>query len=148
MSRPRRGGGPDYSWLRQFDTDGPFLSLPVVKAFWPSGVDRLGDADDRLVVFKQGFTAWLRAYDQQTLQKREQYVEIAKAWVDTVLNQLAGWEGLRISADELPHEFETHSPGEQIRIRADGALRGREGGEVAALLRVVIPERGPARTWA
>ena len=62
MTRSRRGGiSPDYGWLRQFDVDGPFLSLPVVKAFWPSGIDRLGDANDRLVTFKQGFTAWLRA---------------------------------------------------------------------------------------
>jgi len=139
MTKPRRGFGPDYSWLRQFDVDGPFLSLPVVKGFWPSGVDRLGDADDRLVTFKQGFTAWLRAYDRQTSQKGDQYADIARAWADTVLDELAGWDGLRISADELPQEFETHSPGEQVRIRADGGLRGRERSEVAALLRVVGP---------
>jgi hypothetical protein len=139
MIKPLRGLGPDYSWLRQFDVDGPFLSLPVVKGFWPSGVDRLGDADDRLVRYKQGFTAWLRAYDQKILEKRDQYADIARAWVDTVLDELAGWDGLRISADDLPREFETHSPGEQVRIRADGALRGRESGEVAALLRVVSP---------
>src|ERR1700761_360018 len=117
MTKPRHGFGPDYTWLQQFDVDGPFLSLPVVKGFWPSGVDRLGDADDRLVRFKQGFTAWLRAYDQQTLEKRDHYTETARSWVDLVLDDLAGWEGLRISADELPEEFEVHSPGEQIRIR-------------------------------
>ena len=152
MTRPRRGFGPDYSWLRQFDVDGPFLSLPVVKGFWPSGVDRLGDADDRLVTFKQGFAAWLRAYDQQTLEKRDQYAEVARAWVDTVLDELAGWGGLRVGADDLRQEFETHSPGEQVRIRADGGLRGRESGEVAALLRVVGPTedlRGPGLDgWA
>ena len=152
MSRPRHGFGPDYRWLQQFDVDGPFLSLPVVKAFWPSGVDRLGDADDRLVTFKQGFTAWLRAYDQQSLEKRDQYAEIARAWVDAVLDELAGWDSLRIEADDLPQEFESHSPGEQVRIRADGGLRGRESGEVAALLRVVGPTedlRGPGLDgWA
>ncbi|MBZ4557576.1 SAM-dependent DNA methyltransferase [Mycobacterium avium subsp. hominissuis] len=152
MSKPRRGSGPDFSWLKQFDVDGPFLSLPVVKAFWPSGVDRLGDADDRLVTFKQGFTVWLRAYDQQSLEKREQYAETARAWVDTVLDELAGWDGLRIGADELPAEFEIHSPGEQVRIRANGGLRGRESGEIAALLRVVSPTgdlRGPGLDgWA
>lgn len=152
MRRPRRGSGPDFSWLEQFDVDGPFLSLPVVKGFWPSGVDRLGDADDRLVTFKQGFTVWLRAYDQQSLEKREQYAETARAWVHTVLDKLAGWDGLRVGADELPAEFEIHSPGEQVRIRAHGGLRGREGGEVAALLRVVAPTedlRGPGLDgWA
>lgn len=152
MRKPRRGSGPDFSWLEQFDVDGPFLSLPVVKGFWPSGVDRLGEADDRLVTFKQGFAVWLRAYDQRSLQKREQYAETARAWVDTVLDELAGWDGLRIGADELPAEFEIHSPGEQVRIRAHGGLRGRESGEVAALLRVVSPTedlRGPGLDgWA
>ncbi|KUI27323.1 DNA methyltransferase [Mycobacterium sp. GA-2829] len=152
MRRSRRGTGPDFGWLEQFDVDGPFLSLPVVKGFWPSGVDRLGDADDRLVRFKQGFTVWLRAYDQQSLEKRDQYAATARAWIDTVLDELAGWDGLRIGADELPAEFEIHSPGEQVRIRADGGLRGRESGEVAALLRVVSPTedlRGPGLDgWA
>ncbi|MDP7701307.1 Eco57I restriction-modification methylase domain-containing protein [Mycobacterium sp. TY815] len=152
MKKVRRGSSPDFSWLEQFDVDGPFLSLPVVKGFWPSGVDRLGDADDRLVTFKQGFTVWLRAYDQQSLKRREQYGETARAWVDTVLDELAGWNDLRLGADELPAQFEIHSPGEQVRIRAQGALRGRESGEVAALLRVVPPTedlRGPGLDgWA
>lgn len=152
MRKSRRGSGPDFSWLEQFDVDGPFLSLPVVKRFWPSGVDRLGDADDRLVTLKQGYTVWLRAYDQQSLEKREQYAEAARVWVDTVLDELAGWDGLRIGADELPAEFEVHSPGEQVRIRAHGGLRGRESGEVAALLRVVPSTedmRGPGLDgWA
>jgi len=152
MMKARRGAGPDYSWLRQFDVDGPFLSLPVVKGFWPSGIDRLGDADDRLVTFKRGFSAWLRAYDRQSLEKRELYAETARLWVDTVLDELAGWEGLRIGADGLPEEFEIHSPGEQVRIRADGALRCRDSGDFAALLRVISPSedlRGPGLDgWA
>lgn len=152
MRKTRRISGPDFRWLEQFDVDGPFLSLPVVKEFWPSGIDRLGDADDRLVTFKQSFTVWLRAYDQQSLEKRNQYAEIARGWVDTVLDELAGWGGLRIDSDELPKEFEIHSPGEQVRIRADGGLRGRESAEVAALLRVVLPTedlRGPGLDgWA
>lgn len=152
MKRGRRSSEVDHSWLQQIDVDGPFLSLPVVKGFWPSGIDRLSDADDRLLTFKQGFTVWLRAYDGQSLEKREQYAEIARAWIDTVLDELAGWDGLRIGTDDLPREFETHSPGEQVRIRADGGLRGRDGGEVAALLRVVSPSedlRGPGLDgWA
>ncbi|KAA0115088.1 SAM-dependent DNA methyltransferase [Mycolicibacterium sp. P9-22] len=123
-----------------------------MKGFWPSGIDRLGDGDERLSTFKQGFTAWLRAYDQQSLDKRDQYAAIASAWVDTVLDELAGWRGLRIEADELPRAFETHSPGEQVRIRAAAGLRGREGDEIAALVRLVSPSddlRGPGLDgWA
>lgn len=144
--------GPDYTWLQQFDVDGPFLSLPVVKSFWPSGIDRLSDADDRLVTFKQGFAAWLRAYDLKSLEKRDQYAELTRAWIDTVLDEIAGWEGLRVDAADLPHDFEINSPGEQVRVRAQGALKGRESGEIAALLRVVAPSedlRGPGLDgWA
>lgn len=146
MRTTHRVPGPDFSWLNQFDVEGPFLSLPVAKGFWPNGVDRLGDTDDRLVAFKRGYTSWLRAYDQQSVEKRDHYTGVARAWVDTVLDQLAGWNGLRISADELAPELEIHSPGERLRVRADGGLRGRETDEVAALLRVIAPRedlRGP-----
>jgi hypothetical protein len=42
-------------WLGQVDTDGPFLALPVLKDIWPQGVERLGDADDRMITFKQAY---------------------------------------------------------------------------------------------
>ncbi|UYM05518.1 hypothetical protein [Solicola gregarius] len=143
--RERRSSPVDYSWLDQFETDGPFLSLPVVKSAWPSGVDRLGDTDERGVVFKQAYANWLRAYDARTPDNRDEYAEITRAWVDTVLGQLAEWDDLRIDGDHVPADLEIHSPGEQIRIRPDGALEGR-GADYAALLRIVEPRddlRGP-----
>ena len=57
-------------WLSQFDTEGPFLALPVVKDMWPNGVERLGDTDDRLVTFKQAFVQWQRASDHFTASSR------------------------------------------------------------------------------
>ena len=109
----------------------------MVKAFWPSGIDRLGDADDRLITFKQAYATWLRAYDTQSIEKRDQYIQTVHAWVDIVLEELAYWTDLRIGAADLPGDLESHSPGERVTVRADGALRGREDGELAALLRVV-----------
>ncbi|OLT45209.1 type II restriction endonuclease subunit M [Saccharomonospora sp. CUA-673] len=135
----------DHSWLGQFETEGPFLSLPVVKSVWPTGVDRLGDTNDRAVTFKQAYADWLRAYDARTPDNRDEYAEIARTWIATVLDQLVDWEGLRVPAPDLPPDVEIHSPGEQIRVRPDGALKGRVA-DHAALLRIVDPSddlRGP-----
>jgi hypothetical protein len=125
-------------WLAQVETQGPFLSLPVVKDIWPQGVERLGDADDRLLVFKQEFATWLRAYDEQAAHDKNRYAEVTQAWVETLLDDVAGWAGHRIATDELPAGLEVISPGHQVTIRATGGLRGRED-EIAALLRVVEP---------
>jgi len=135
----------DHSWLEQFETEGPFLSLPVVKSVWPTGVDRLGDTNDRAVTFKQAYADWLRAYDTRTSDNCDEYAETTRTWIATVLDQLADWEGLRVPAADLPPDVEIHSPGEQIRIRPDGALKGRDA-DHAALLRTVDPSddlRGP-----
>jgi len=126
-------------WLAQVDTEGPFLALPVVKDIWPHGVERLGDTDNRLVTFKQAFATWIRAYDAQSPETRDKCTEITHAWIDTVLAHVAEWEGLRLAADELPAHLEIRSPGEQVAVRAEGALRAREDGKLAALLRVVMP---------
>ncbi|WP_210438813.1 Eco57I restriction-modification methylase domain-containing protein [Nocardioides xinjiangensis] len=130
-------------WLAQVETDGPFLALPVVKDIWRDGVDRLGDADDRMVTFKQAFVTWQREVDAYALADRtpeavERYAEVRHAWIDTVLDDLAGWDGLRHTADELPSTFEIRSPGEQVAVRPSGALKGRDA-EHAALLLVAEP---------
>lgn len=130
-------------WLTQVETDGPFLALPVVKDIWPDGVDRLGDADDRMVTFKQAFVTWQREVDAYALADRtpeaaERYAEVTRAWIDTVLDDLAGWAGHRVAADELPSTLEIRSPGEQIAVRPSGALKGRDA-DYAALFLVAEP---------
>lgn len=143
-------------WLAQVETEGPFLALPVVKDIWPDGVDRLGDADDRMVTFKQAFVTWQREVDAFALADRtpdavERYAEVRNAWVDTVLDDLAGWGGLRHTADELPATFGIRSPGEQVAVRPSGALKGRDA-DYAALLLVVEPSTSLRETgldgWA
>lgn len=130
-------------WLTQVETDGPFLALPVIKDIWPDGVDRLGDADDRLVTFKQAFVTWQRemdafAYADRTPEAKERYAAVTRAWIEAVLDDLAGWSGLRIPGDQLPATFEIRSPGEQVSVRPSGALKGRDS-EYAALLLVSEP---------
>lgn len=126
-------------WLAQVETEGPFLSLPVLKDIWPHGVDRLGDADDRAVTFKQAFATWERAYDTQSPETKVRYAEVAHAWIDTVLDDLIGWRTHRVGPDELPADLEIRSPGEQVVVRAHGAIRAREAGQLAALLRIADP---------
>lgn len=125
-------------WLAQVESEGPFLALPVVKDIWPQGIERLGDSDDRLLVFKQAFATWLRAYDEQAAHDKGRYAEITCSWVDTLLDDVAGWAGHRVPGDELAADLEVISPGHQVTVRATGGLRGR-GDETAVLLRVVEP---------
>ena len=71
----------------------------MIKDIWPDGVDRLGDADDRMVTFKQAFITWQRemdafAYADRTPEAKERYAAVTRAWIDTVLDDLAGWNGL------------------------------------------------------
>lgn len=125
-------------WLTQVDREGPFLALPVLKDIWPSGVDRLGDADDRLLTFKQAFVRWQRAVDQFVGQPRTPesvvaYSEVNRAWIETVLAQIAEWDDLRTDFD-----VSVQSPGEQITVSASGSLPGRNG-TTAALLLVCEP---------
>jgi hypothetical protein len=149
--RPRNTADMHIEWLVQLDTDGPFLALPVVKDMWPNGVDRLGDTDDKLVTFKQSFVQWLRAFDQyvaspKTLEVREKYAAVNRAWIDVVLDDIAEWKGLRAHP-----EVSIQSPGEQITVHATGGLEDRDG-SLAALLLVVDPTSGLRETgldgWA
>ena len=137
--RRRPTGRLHQDWLSQVETEGPFLSLPVLKDIWPNGMDRLGDADDRLVAFKQGHADFEQAYDRIGLESQGSDILVAD-WIDMVLNDLAEWRGMRLSGDDLPAEWVVSSPGETIMVRAHGALRHRsdEGG-FACLLRIATP---------
>lgn len=136
--RPPSAAQLHQDWLAQVETDGPFLSLPVLKDMWPNGMEPLSDVDDRLVTFKENHAAWEQAFDRSRNGSAEQYADVARSWVDVVLDVLAGWEGHRFAADELSEDLVVRSPGETIPVRPDGALRGRDG-ELACLLRVVPP---------
>ncbi|SDF06767.1 hypothetical protein SAMN05660662_0959 [Blastococcus aurantiacus] len=125
-------------WLAQVETDGPFLSLPVLKDMWPNGMEPLSDVDDRLVTFKESHAAWEQAFDRSRNGSAEQYADVAHSWVDVVLDVLAEWEGYRVARGELPADLVVRSPGETIAVHPDGALRGRDG-ELGCLLRVVPP---------
>lgn len=131
-------------WLSQVDVEGPFLALPVLKDIWKNGVDRLGDANDRLLTFKQAFTRWHRALDKFTAEPRTPeskaaYAEVNHAWIYTVLDQIAEWDELRTDVD-----VSVQSPGEQVTVRATGGLKGRND-DLATLLLICEPSPGGLR---
>ena len=108
----RRTAPLHQDWLAQVETDGPFLSLPVLKDIWPNGMDRLGDTDDRLVSFKEGFAEFERAYDRQQYAAADgAHARRRDAWVDLVLDELAEWEGLRVDGRRSPGGVRRHLPG-------------------------------------
>jgi len=131
-------------WLAQIDTEGPFLALPVVMDVWPQGVDRLGDADDRMITFKQATVQWQRALDEYTESARseeakEHYGRVNRAWIELVLDRLAGWQDLRVAEpDARLADVEITSPGGEIAVRPSGALEGRDK-DLGALLLVSAP---------
>jgi hypothetical protein len=141
--RKRTHGNPNVhaEWLSQVDVDGPFLAYPVLKDMWPSGVDRLGDSDDRLLIFKQSFVQWQRAFDSyveqpKTPESKAAYDAVRRAWIDVVLDDIAEWADLRSDADVT-----VRSPGEQITVTASGMLQGRDA-DPAALLLICEPTSG------
>src|SRR3712207_8072061 len=68
-------------WLTQVETDGPFLSLPVLKDIWPNGMDPLSDADERLVAFKENHALWEQAFDRSRDGAAQNYADVARTWV-------------------------------------------------------------------
>ncbi|MCO7218477.1 Eco57I restriction-modification methylase domain-containing protein [Klenkia sp. PcliD-1-E] len=125
-------------WLAQVETDGPFLSLPVLKDIWPDGMDRLSDVDDRLVAFKENHAAWETAFDRSRFGSVEEYDRAVASWIDVVLDDLALWGPHRVAAADVPGDLVVRSPGETITVRPDGGLGGRDG-ELVCLLRLVAP---------
>ncbi|WP_448627697.1 Eco57I restriction-modification methylase domain-containing protein [Geodermatophilus sp. URMC 64] len=125
-------------WLAQVETDGPFLSLPVLKDIWPDGMDRLSDVDDRLVAFKENHAAWEAGFDRSRSGSTEEYGRTVAAWIDVVLDELALWGPHRVATADLPGDLVVRSPGEMIAVRPGGGLGGRNG-ELVCLLRVVPP---------
>lgn len=85
MKGSRRGAGPvmdvvahHRGWLSLVDVTGPFLSLPVLRATWPAGLDGLDKpVRDRL---RREHGVWQD--DEHAGQK---------AWVEYVLRELLGW---------------------------------------------------------
>ena len=158
VMNPRRGAGPRTArggmarttaqqhreWLELVDTDGPFLSVPVMTALHPQGMPPLGHARREALraaqpVFDRAWDAWDRERDSQ--QVLADYRRARDAWVVTVLTDVIGWGENYTSAEARPALSEVYrvvSDGfPAVTVTPSGALT--HGEKVGALVLVTDP---------
>ena len=131
-------------WLGLVDTEGPFLSVPVLTGLYPQGIPGL--SRERREVLRAAKPALDRAWDAWDADRGSEaalasYRRARDAWVDTVLTEVLGWGGLWTTAQDHPALAETYraaSDGIQaVTVTPTGALlRGEETG---ALVLVTDP---------
>ena len=136
-------------WLAAVDTDGPFLSAPVLRQHWPQGMPRLGDFERSLLTeelrpFSTAWDAWDRTRNDATL---EAYRVARDAFVDVVLRDVVGWRELLVSGDAGIVAF---SPNRSVEVRPTATLT--RDAERGALVLVVDPldslHSSPGDGWA
>lgn len=129
-------------WLELVDTDGPFVSVPTLKAVWPQGMPQLPDGAraalrDAGPAFERAWDAWDKKRDDEA--GLAAYRAERDSWVDVVLRQAAGWgtylvwEGTQIPGGPAT----TSSPNQAVTVEATGALVAQ--GIVGAWVLVVDP---------
>lgn len=129
-------------WLELVDADGPFVSVPTLKAVWPQGMPQLPDGAraalrDAGPAFERAWDAWDKKRDDEA--GLAAYRAERDSWVDVVLRQAAGWgtylvwEGTQIPGGPAT----TSSPNQAVTVEATGALVAQ--GIVGAWVLVVDP---------
>lgn len=131
-------------WLGLVDTEGPFLSVPVLTSLYPQGIPGL--SRERREMLRAAKPALDRAWDAWDADRDSEatlasYRRARDAWVGTVLTEVLGWGGLWTTAQDRPALAETYraaSDGIQaVTVTPTGALlRGEETG---ALVLVTDP---------
>ena len=131
-------------WLGLVDTEGPFLSVPVLAGLYPQGMP--GMSRERREVLRAAKPALDRAWDAWDADRDSDsvlasYRRARDAWVGAVLTEVVGWGGLWTTAQDRPALAETYraaSDGIQaVTITPTGALL--RGEEVGALVLVTDP---------
>lgn len=123
-------------WLQLVDSDGPFLSIPVLKRVYPQGITtQSADLVSELKVAKPVFEKAWDDFHTGDLPL-EDYRTARDAWVDVVLRRLCGWGALYDTSG--PHPSVT-SPNGKVTVTATGSFSRK--GETAALVWVIDPVR-------
>ena len=138
------------AWIQAFDTEGPFISIPVAKKTWGDVVPRL--SAEAHEAFRLRFADFVKAYDaldaarlnalsglsaatEQLEAQEGLFRDIQGEWVSFVLRDLAKW-GERFETFTAPNpEFAAHSPNGTATTSASGRLL-RDGKPYALLLTV------------
>ena len=134
---------PHREWLDLLDTDGPFLSVPVLKKAWPTGMnapDRaaLDALRDAKPAFEKAWDTWDRA-DKDTAERGEaaleQYRRARDAWADVILRTVLGWKNFYLTPASA--DVKAHSPDYAVTVSPTGALT--RGDTTRALVLVTDP---------
>ena len=153
----RRAGGADHSasggrsaaeqhraWLELVDTEGPFLSVPVLTGLYPQGMPGL--SREHREVLRAAKSAFDRAWDAWDAQRDSaaalaSYRRIRDSWVGTVLTEVLGWGDSWTEACARPSLTEAYravSDGvHPVTVTPTGALM--HGEQVGALVSVTDP---------
>lgn len=128
-------------WLELVDTEGPFLSVPVITEVYPQGMPAL--KRDRREALRAAKPAFDRAWDawDKNRQALGAYREARDAWVSAVLVEVLGWGDSWTQAEARPSLAEAYraaSDGiEAVVATPTGALM--RGEQVGALVLVTDP---------
>ena len=152
---PRRSApsGADLhrAWLELVDADGPFLSVPVLKRAWPTGM--LPPGSGELDAFRDARPAFEKAWDRWDTDRDdagalEQYREARDAWVEVILRKLLAWKDLYVAPATA--DIKVHSPDYSVTVTPTGALvRGEVTGALVLVADPVDSLRDPADDgWA
>ena len=132
------------AWLGLVDTEGPFLSVPVLTGLYPQGIPGL--SRERREVLRAAKPALDRAWDAWDADRDSEatltsYRRARDTWVGAVLTEVVGWGDFWVTAQDRPALAETYraaSDGIQaVTVTPTGALM--RGEEVGALVLVTDP---------
>ncbi|WP_306359203.1 Eco57I restriction-modification methylase domain-containing protein [Nocardia sp. CC227C] len=112
------------AWLELVDTEGPFLSIPVLKRVWPTGMppmnaDALETLRDAKPAFEKAWEEW--DSHREDAETGDRYLVARNKWVDTILREVIGWGPMYTTS-----VAEVKSPNGVVTVRATGALVHRE----------------------
>lgn len=145
MSRVGQGRRPVRSakeqhrqWLQLVETEGPFLSIPVLTRVYPQGITPLdagvlGELKEAKAPFEQAWDAWDRDGDAPL----DSYWSARDAWVDLVIARVFGWGPLHVK-DAPVH---VTSPNGRVTDHSTGAFRRNQ--TTSALTWVIDPVPQP-----
>lgn len=123
-------------WLQLVDTDGPFLSIPVLKRVYPQGISTL--TTDILSDLKAAKDPFEKAWDAWSTAKvsLDEFRSARDAWVDVAFRRVFGWDPF-LTTDVAPTTIV--SPNHKVTVSSTGAFR--RNGETFALTWVIDPVR-------
>jgi len=128
-------------WLGLVDTEGPFLSVPVLTGLYPQGMPGLSREALRAAkpAFDRAWDAW--DADRESAAALASYRRARDAWAGTVLTEALGWSGSWTTAQDRPALAETYRATSDgyppVTVTPTGALV--RGEQVGALVLVTDP---------